>query len=59
MNELNTTSKTQTSSFTEAHLSRKTSGSEKSAIIIPTQKGKVYISNHAIPDLLRLVRASL
>ncbi len=59
MNELNTMTKTQTSSFTEVHLSRKPSGSEKSAIVIQTQKGKVHIQNHANPDLLRLVLASL
>lgn len=59
MNELNTTTETQTSSFTEVHLSRKPSGSEKSVIIIQTQKGKVYIQNHANPNLLRLVLASL
>ncbi|TGY66077.1 hypothetical protein [Dubosiella muris] len=59
MNELNTMTKTQTSSFMEVHLSRKTSSSEKSAIVIQTQKGKVYIQNHANPDLLRLVLSSL
>ncbi|WP_290140284.1 hypothetical protein [uncultured Dubosiella sp.] len=59
MNELNTTTKTQTFSFTEAYFSGKPSDSEKLAIVIQTQKGKVCIPNHANPDLLRLVLASL
>ncbi|GJM57589.1 hypothetical protein AAK706_13135 [Erysipelotrichaceae bacterium 66-17] len=46
-------------SFAEVRLSKKSFDYDRPAIVIQTLKGKVYINNHADPDLLRAVLSSL
>lgn len=45
--------------FTEIPLPKKRSLSEKPAVMIHTVKGRIYIHNHADPELVKEILANL